>query len=217
MGRFMTVLEGRTPNQRHNARLATRAIDGVIVAPGAEFSFNEKVGTWSRDTGYRKAPVSFNGQLILAWGGGVCQASSTLYNAALLSGMEVTERHQHRHAPGYVAPGRDAAVAFHGIDLRFRNPNPFPVRIRAALNENRLEFGVYGERAPEHPVRIVTQVRSLALPRTIESGGDGAFARIRNGGKAGFDVATYLVSGDRRRLLSTSSYPSMARIVEYSD
>jgi vancomycin resistance protein VanW len=214
IGRFSTELRGRTRSQAFNARLSLRSLDGAVVPAKAVFSFNATVGTWSRDVGYRKAPVSFNGQLVRSWGGGVCQTSSTLYNAALLAGMEVVERHPHHHAPGYVPPGRDAAVAFNGIDLRFRNPNDFPVRIEAEWEGDRLTIALFGRRAPARKPRIVTELRERVSPGTLSLSG-GAYGRVRNTGKAGYEVATYLVTGSSRRLLSEDSYPAMTRIVEY--
>src|SRR5687768_10708784 len=104
LSHFVTVMRGRTPNQAHNAALAARSIDGVWIKPGETFSFNKVVGSWSSDTGYKRAPVSYDGELVPAWGGGVCQTSSTLYNAALLAGLTVTERHRHRWLAKYVAP-----------------------------------------------------------------------------------------------------------------
>lgn len=217
MGQFVTRLEGRTPNQRANATLAMRTLDGEVIAPGETLSFNGIVGSWSRDTGYKKAPVSFSGQLVSAFGGGVCQTSTTLYNAALLSGLEVTERHQHRHAPGYVAPGRDAAVAFHGLDLKIRNPYEFPVRVSTRVRGARLEVSFFGRHKPEDSPRIMSQIHGVDLPGSIKVNPEGRFGNIRNGGKAGFDVTTYLIVGDRKTLLARSSYPSMERIVEYRE
>ncbi|MBC7807279.1 MAG: VanW family protein, partial [Akkermansiaceae bacterium] len=86
---FATRLEGRSRAQRHNAELAAQSLDGRVIAPGATFSFNQVVRGWSVDRGYVRAPVSFDGELVPAFGGGVCQASTTLYNAALLSGLGI--------------------------------------------------------------------------------------------------------------------------------
>lgn len=214
IGQFQTSLVGRTPNQRHNARLAAWSLNGKRVGPGAEFSFNQTVGSWSWDAGYRKAPVSFNGQLVPAWGGGVCQTSTTLYNAALLAGLEVLERHPHRFAPTYCPPGRDAAVAYSNIDLRLRNPHPFPVRVEATVRGDSLTVRLIGARELAQSPRIVTEVLTMSAPdrRTTEEANSG---RVRNGGKPGFDVATYRVVGDRRERLSIDSYPPMPRVVEY--
>ncbi len=215
LGRFATSLDGRTRNQRHNARLAVEALHGTVIEPGAEFSFNRRVGTWSRDAGYRKAPVSFNGQLVASWGGGVCQASTTFYNAALLSGLDILERNPHHHAPTYCPPGRDAAVAFSGIDLRVRNPHPFRVRVEAGIERDSLVVAIVGPGEVAPAPRIVTEIRGFSRPGSIQIGERTDFGRLRNGGKAGFEVATYRQHGNRKQLVSTDSYPPMSRIIEY--
>lgn len=217
LGRYTTPLDGRTASQRANARKALAALDGAVVRPGEVFSFNDRVGTWSRDAGYRKAPVSFNGQLVTAWGGGVCQTSTTLYNAALLSGMGIVERHPHLHAAQYAPPGRDAAVAFHGIDLRFRNPYPWPVRIVAKMDGTKLSVAILGREVPGPKPQVVTELRELFVPETRELGVARGSGRSRNSGKPGFEVATYRIMGHRKELLSIDSYPVMARVVEFSD
>src|SRR5213594_2378751 len=84
---FATSLKGRTTSQRHNAILSAQELDGALIPPGRVFSFNHRVRTWSQDAGYVKAPVSYDGELVRAYGGGVCQTSTTLYNAALLAGL----------------------------------------------------------------------------------------------------------------------------------
>lgn len=95
------------------------------------------------------------GVLVPAWGGGVCQTSTTLYNAALLAGLEVLERHPHAIAPQYVAPGLDAAVAQGIADLRLRNPYPFPVRISFWVEEDRLLCEVQAQANAETITRLV--------------------------------------------------------------
>ena len=122
MAGYATTLQGAHRGQKHNARLAAEAINGKVIAPGEVFSFNRAVKSWTVDQGYVKAPVSFDGELVRAFGGGVCQTSTTLYNAALLAGCTVVERHPHSFRPLYCPPGRDAAVAYPGVDLRIKNP-----------------------------------------------------------------------------------------------
>lgn len=212
---FTTTLEGRTRSQRHNAELGLEKLRDVEVPAGGIFSFNRTVGTWTRDAGYRKAPVSYNGQLIRSWGGGVCQTSTTLYNAALLAGMEIVERHRHTFQPGYAPPGRDAAVAFNSIDLRLRNPYPFPVRLRGRAENGRLMVEVVADRPlPERP-HLTQEVWSVRAPSTFTSGPPGPSGRLRNSGKAGCEVAVYRVWRSRRELISVDSYPAMHRLVEY--
>jgi vancomycin resistance protein VanW len=215
MSRFSTDLTERTRNQRHNAVLAAKYLNGVVIKPGETVSFNGSVGSWSRDVGYRKAPVSYNGQLVPSWGGGVCQTSTAFYNAGLLAGLEVVERHPHRFATGYCPPGRDAAVAFSGIDLRMRNPYDFPIRVEAKVEKASLWVTLYGTRHLDHRPSLQTEIRERYRPQTFAAnpGGDGG--RVHNTGKDGYEVATYRVTRGERTLISIDSYPTVHRIVEY--
>lgn len=211
---YATPLDGRTRSQRHNADLALGRLNGTIVAPGQTFSFNARVGSFSRDQGYRKAPVSYNGQLVDSWGGGVCQTSTTLYNAALLAGMQIVERNRHRFAPSYVEPGRDAAVAFNTIDLKFRNPYDFPVRIGSTDKNGRVDVQILAPRPlPASPV-VMSKIVQVHDPAVFLIGDRQDYGRLRNSGKAGFEVNVYRITGDKKELISADSYPAMNRIVE---
>ncbi len=218
---YVTTLQGRTPNQRHNAKLALSKLIGFELKAGATFSFNQTVGTWTRDLGYRRAPVSYNGTLIDAWGGGVCQTSTTVYNAGLLAGLEVVQRHPHRFAPSYAPPGRDAAVAFSAIDLQLKNPYDFPLRLRGAIqgDDLRIWWEAAGGNAEKVRVaQVASEVRSYSAPKDIQVerpiAGQEKSVYIRNAGKAGWEVATYRLTGSRRQLVSVDSYPAMDRIAE---
>lgn len=215
LAQYSTDLTARTRNQRHNAVLAAKFLDGTVIQPGETMSFNDEVGSWSRDVGYRKAPVSYNGQLIPSWGGGVCQTSTTLYNAGLLAGLEVVERSPHRFATGYCPPGRDSAVAFHGIDLRLKNPYRFPIRIEAKPEHSQLWVRVYGLEPMKERPQILTVVRDVSAPMTFAVNEGAARGRVRNTGKPGYEVATYRVMNGKKRLISVDSYPVVHRIVEY--
>lgn len=221
---FSTSLKGRSLNQRRNALLAARSIDGRLIAPHAVFSFNQTVRSWSVDQGYVKALVSYDGELVRAYGGGVCQTSTTLYNAALLAGLPILERHPHVFVPHYIVPGRDAAVAFPGIDLRFRNSNPWPIRIHAIVRGDRLEVSLTGAKAPAQKVAIKTEMLSVSTPLHLtrilaRKGGDASARRsyIHSAGTAGYRVVTLRVfSSGRRESLSDDTYAAMNRIVALS-
>jgi vancomycin resistance protein YoaR len=220
---YATSLRGRSANQRHNARLAARALNGAVVPTGGTFSFNRTVRSWTVDRGYVKAPVSYDGELIRAFGGGVCQTSTTLYNTALLAGLPIVERHAHVFAPAYVPPGRDAAVAQYDIDLRFRNPYPWPIRIQARVHGDRLEVRMYGRERPRLAHDISTEVLSAVSParltvRVEASPRPEGRVFLRSPGAAGYRVATYrIVSEDgrvvRRELVSDDAYQAANRIV----
>lgn len=213
VARSQTSIEGRSEAQRHNVSLSLRAIQGKIIPPGGVFSFNEAVGSWSRDKGFRRAPVSFNGSLIDAWGGGVCQTSTTLYNAALRGGLEIVERHPHRFCPNYVPPGLDAAVAFPNIDLRIRNPYSKPLVIRGKIDGNRLEVSLTG------PVDVPDVVISTAILKTSRPAtktlGTGSSPWVRSPGKPGAEVEVIRSIAGEREKISRDSYPVMHRVVEW--
>lgn len=205
LGSYGTSLRERARSQRVNVRRAARALDGVTLAPGETFSFNRRVGPWNAAAGYRKAPVSFDGELMASYGGGVCQTSTTLYNAALIAGLQVVERHRHIRPPTYVAPGRDAAVAMPGIDLRLRNPYPFPVRLKSRVVGESLLVAVTG-RGPRRFVDARTEVQTLAAPPAVN--GTGA----RKGGMAGFSSLTVISEQGRGRLLTRDAYPPVSAL-----
>lgn len=141
---FSTSLEGRTVGQKLNALKAARAVNGATISAGGTFSFNKRVGSWTRGRGFVRAPVSFGGVLVPSWGGGVCQVSTTLYAAALLAGLKVLERHHHAVAPSYVPKGMDAAVAYGVADLRLKNPFQFPVQVKFEVRGNQLVCQIVG-------------------------------------------------------------------------
>lgn len=220
---YATSMRDRSANQRHNARLAARALSETVIPPGAAFSFNRTVRSWTVDQGYVKAPVSYDGELIRAFGGGVCQTSTTLYNTALLAGLPILERHSHVFAPSYVPPGRDAAVAQYDIDLRFRNPYPWPIRIQARVNGDRLEVRMYGGGLSRTTYEISTEILSTAQPARLTVRVDpaarlGGRVFLRSPGAAGYRVTTYRVATEddrvlRRELVSDDSYQAANRIV----
>jgi vancomycin resistance protein YoaR len=210
---YATSLAGRNGAQRHNARLALERLNGAHIGPGESFSFNERVGTFSRDRGYRRAPVSYNGQLIDDWGGGVCQASTTLYNAALLGGLNILERHRHQFQPSYVPPGRDAAVAFSNIDLRLQNPYEFPLTIQAKIVSGTVRVALVGSKGLPLKPQVYSNVLESSTPSTFRIGHGERF-RMRNSGKRGWEVAVYRVTGHKTEMISKDTYPVMHRVIE---
>lgn len=219
LGEYLTSLHGRTPGQRHNARLAAERLNGVVIAPGEVLSFNRTVGPWTADRGYLRAPVSYDGELLAAWGGGVCQTSTTVYNAALLAGLEIVERHRHEYPPRYVPPGRDAAVAYPAVDLALRNPYPWPVRLVTDAAHDALRVSVFGTQRPAGGVAVTEEVRSV-VPATAVVQTDDTLSphRVLNPGQTGFEVQVFRSyrrgpESVRRELVSSDYYPPVNRVV----
>ncbi|HEY3397822.1 MAG TPA: VanW family protein [Armatimonadota bacterium] len=220
LGGFATSLTARTRGQRENATRAAQALDGAVIPPGGELSFNRAVGPWTADRGYVRAPVSYEGELIVDWGGGVCQTSTTLYNAALLAGLEVTARSRHSWAPRYVPPGRDAAVAQASVDLRLRNPYPWPVRLHASASEDTLSFEVLGRLAGPVAEVQAEQERTYPPDQLVQADPDApaGSTHLQVRGRPGAQVAVYrrFRQGPRagqRELISRDYYPPLTRVV----
>ena len=219
---YRTGLVGRTDGQIHNARLAAESINGTILQPGAVFSFNRIVGLWTADRGYVKAPVSYDGELIRSWGGGVCQTSTTLYNAALITGLEIVERHRHQFPPRYAPPGQDAAVAYDDIDLRFRNPYHWPLKIEATVESDWIVCRVLSQKPLGTSFSVERELRQVTPPTEVTwlHAADPSQAirwRVVNRGLPGIRVAVYrrATSGrtSTRILISEDTYPPINRLV----
>ena len=127
-----------------NLATAARALSGTIVPAGQEFSFNTVVGPRNLATGYREAIVIQNNEFTPGVGGGICQVSSTLYNACLLSGLEIVERHNHSVAIAYVPLGLDATINYGSLDFRFRNNTGGAVYLQSSIGNGRLTIRVFG-------------------------------------------------------------------------
>lgn len=119
---YTTKIYDKDKNRIHNIKLACKKLDGHIVAPGDEFSFNNTLGKMGEADGYKKAlGFDSNGNKIKVYGGGLCQISSTLYNSVLIAKLEVTERHAHSRRVNYVPENKDATIFYGGPDFKFIN------------------------------------------------------------------------------------------------
>lgn len=164
MAAYTSSLEGREPAQMENLQLASSKIDGYVLKPGELFSFNEVVGERLRHWGYKGAPTIFQGRMVDTPGGGLCQLSSTIYNTALLSGMEIIERSPHVWTISSVGPGLDAAIYLDRngeIDLKFRNLFDFPVKIKCEMSSNRLTVRILSPIKPGQDISV--QVETLQV------------------------------------------------------
>jgi vancomycin resistance protein YoaR len=156
LGAFRTGLSERSEAQRENILRAARAIDGMVIEPGAIGSFNARVGPRTPERGYRLAPAYLERDVTSSVGGGICQVSSTLYNAAALGGLEIVERHPHLRRVRSVPPGRDATVWYARADLRLRNAGNAPVRIEARVMDEALWVRVMGDAPGPRHIRMET-------------------------------------------------------------
>lgn len=131
-------------NRNTNVRLAAEAINGTVIKPGHEFSFNETVGQRTEAKGYKGAAAYNNGEVVQEIGGGVCQVSTTLYNAVFKAGLKISYRRSHTFEPNYVTPGRDATVSYEQPDFKFINTSSTAIGLRASYADQKMTVSVYG-------------------------------------------------------------------------
>ena len=143
---FSTNYKSSIKERKDNIALATSSINNTFVDVGAEFSFNKTVGKRTEKRGYKSAKIIFNGEFIDGVGGGVCQVSTTLYNAVVLAGLKVTEYHPHSLKVSYVLPSFDAMVNSNTADLRFVNTTDNPIIIKATADGEKLVVKIIGEK-----------------------------------------------------------------------
>ena len=143
IGSYKTWFHGSSARYK-NISLACQGINNTIIWPGQEFSFNETTGPRTPERGYLPAPIILSGSFDMGYGGGVCQASSTLYNAALKAGLTITERHPHSKPVHYVPAGKDATVSYGDQDLRFINNRAGPLIVKASNNSGRICAEIWG-------------------------------------------------------------------------
>ena len=170
---FSTSYCSSSVGRKHNVALAAKSVSGTVLMPGEIFSFNDTVGLRTAERGYKAAPVILDGEFTEGVGGGVCQVSTTLYNAALRAGLCVTESHRHSVAVGYVAPSFDAMVSDNACDLRFKNVTDRNVYIEVLADGNTLTANVYGlKRTREYrAVSVVNEIVRAAEKRVSKDSG----------------------------------------------
>ena len=143
LSEFSTEFNPKDKNRANNLHLAASAINGAVVPPGEVFSYNETVGPTGEKYGYKKATIFIKGKKSKGYGGGVCQVSSTLFNAADLAGLEIVERHDHSRDVDYVPDGRDAATSYGGVDMKFKNTLAFPIKLSVTIMEGKITAEIW--------------------------------------------------------------------------
>lgn len=211
---FSTYFDGSNYPRSSNIRLAVSKINGSVLYPGQTFSFNEVVGPRSLAAGFLKAKIISGGEFVDGVGGGVCQVSTTLYNAALLSGLDICEYHPHSLSVGYVSPSRDAMVSGNYYDLKIRNGTETPVYIRMKADYSSLTCTVYGtDDGCEYSV--ISKVTG-SLPRPEERIVEGDEEKIVTHGRDGTVSESYLqIERDgvtTRRLLRRDKYAAVGGV-----
>ncbi len=206
LAEFTTSLAGRSRGQRHNAEWAVHRLNQAVIPTSGVFSFNRHVGPWTRDVGVVRAPVSYGGVLIPAWGGGVCQVSTTLYCAALAGGLIVLERHPHTIAPAYIPAGMDAAVAQDLADLRLKNPYAATVTIQAQITQDRLHCRLISQGVSPVSYELKRELITRHSAPQVSSQGH------TQSGRPGLRVRLWRIQGDRWEFCHETEYAPLPQM-----
>lgn len=141
---YSTTYNGSNYNRSTNLRLSAAKINGVVLMPGEEFSYNKTLGQRTAAAGYKPAAAYVGGKVVNEYGGGICQTSSTLYNTVLLANLDVTSRSNHCYVSSYVPISRDATVSWGTLDFKFKNNRKYPIKIRAYASNGVVKVDILG-------------------------------------------------------------------------
>ena len=232
LSEFTTSFKGSTlgrKNRVNNMELAAKRINGVAVSPGEEFSMNETILDRSKENGYYLAPAIRNGTYEQEYGGGVCQVSSTLFNAVMMADLTVTERHHHSWPMTYVPIGRDATISTGYKDFKFVNSTKSELVIFAHLDRKAktVTIRLYGQKSGDFDHIKVTSKRTGSLPAKGTkvlldeslSAGSRVEERKERRGKTSVTYKEYYDAGDqliRKETVYKDSYPSIEGLVYVS-
>ena len=141
---FSTKYPASNRDRTTNLKLAASKVNGTVVLPGQTFSYNAVVGARTIAAGYKEAAIYQDGQVVQGLGGGICQISTTLYNAALYANLDIVERRNHQFVPSYIGAGRDATVVYGSQDFKFKNNRNYAIKITCSVDKGVATFNIYG-------------------------------------------------------------------------
>ena len=220
---YTTRYDPSNKNRSNNIAISSEKIDGTIIMPGEVFSYNQIVGERTIAAGYKEAGAYAGGKVVQDVGGGICQTSSTLYNAALLANLEITDRSNHQFLTSYVSAGRDATVSWGGIDFQFKNTRSYPIKIEASAKNGVCTMSIYGiKEETEYEVVIQSVVLSY-IPYTTKYENDPTLEEgkevVEQSGYTGCTSEAYRIlklNGEvvSKTLLSKDTYDPMTKIIK---
>ena len=222
LGRFETYFNSQNYNRSTNIKLAASATTNILLNQGEVFSFNSNIQNSDIGKYLKEAPVIINGKSEKGRGGGMCQVSSTIYNAALYSGMSIISVRNHSIPSPYIEKGRDATVSGGIIDLKFKNNYKTPVYIYNQVMGNKIVCTIYGNKRDKQDIEIITEITDEINNRIIRKNSekyDLGVKTIEQEGRKGYKVKTYRVYkndfGNKSEYIGESYYPPQDKIIIY--
>jgi vancomycin resistance protein YoaR len=178
---FSTSVSHQGDPVKQNIAMACEKLNGVVITPDQVFSFNETVGEGSARNGYQDGAVLYRDSIVMEAGGGICQVSSTLFNALLLAGCGIVERHRHYQPVTYVPLGLDATIKYGKKDMRIKNVTGQPLTISAQVNDSSCTMIIYGSARLVFSYSLETDEEEVSLP----------FAEDQDKIRPGIEVCVY--------------------------
>lgn len=221
---FSTKYDKYYTNRVKNLELAGRKVNGTILYPGEEFSYNKVVGERTVANGFKEAHVFAGGKVVDGLGGGICQVSTTLYNTVLMSDLKVTERKAHMMHTGYNEPGKDATVVYGSIDFRFVNNRKTPIKISMEVKNGVVTSTIYGLKVENEPIIEIKSVILKTIPYTTIEEKDATMnegtTKVVQSPVNGYVSETYRIEKDTsgkeisRKLISKDTYKQTSKIIK---
>jgi len=190
LSEFSTKYDARNRNRTTNLILASNKINGTVLMPGETFSYNKVVGERTIQAGYKEAPIYVSGKVVDGLGGGICQITTTLYNAALYANLEVIERSNHQFIPSYSNASRDATVVYGAIDFKFKNNRDYPIKLTCSVSNGIANFKIFGLRKNNDYEVVINSKITATTSNAIYSE---AYKTLKQGGNV---ISTELLSRD---------------------
>lgn len=177
---FSTRYAASNRNRTTNLMLAANKINGTVLMPGETFSYNKVVGARTIAAGYKEAPIYVEGRVEDGLGGGICQITSTLYNAVIYANLEITQRTNHQFVPSYVTASRDATVVYGALDFQFKNNRNYPIKLVCSVSGGIANFQIFGMRQEDD---VEVEISSYETGRTATAIYSEAYKILKRNGQ----------------------------------
>jgi len=222
LGSYTTKFDETNYSRAKNVKLALQKLNGVVVMPGEVFSYNKTLGKRTVEAGFDYAAGYSGGKVVPMLGGGICQVSSTLYDAVVYANLNIVERHNHMFQTQYIGAGRDATVVYGSLDFKFENNREYPIMIKTKSNSGVADVKIFGiKEAIEYEIDIVPTVLSYTAYSVVyenDSSMEAGREKVSQSGMKGCKTITYKIkklNGQEveREVLSTDTYKPMNKII----
>ena len=223
LSKYTTIYDAGNTSRGTNIAIAARTINGTVILPGETFSYNKILGNTTKEKGYKLGGSYVNGKVVPAYGGGICQVSTTLYNAVLYANLEIVERYNHSYSVSYVPASRDATVSYGGKDFKFKNSRTYPIKIVASAKNGVISVSLKGiKEEKEYDIEIKSTTLSTTPYSTtyqdnsnLAEGKEKVIQVGHNGMKSqAYKIVKYNGKTISKTLLSSDTYQPMNRIIE---